>query len=85
MFFWNKIEIYNGFSKNEFIELQNSLKAANIPYEHKVYKPKKPTQSQTNNSEINNANTHAGHKYALYVHQKDYDQAMHFTSNRNNR
>lgn len=84
MLFWNRIEIYNGFSEKEFIELQNSLKAANIPFEHKIYKIKKAMQSNTNGSAINNPGSHTGVKYALYVHQKDYEQAMHFTSNRNN-
>jgi len=76
--FWNKVEIYCGFSFKEFSELRNSLAAEGIRYDYKMV----------------NLNTRArisslGEKpqfdtqYYLYVHQKDYYNAMHLTSNRN--
>lgn len=85
MLFWNRVEIYNGYSLKEFSELRNSLAAANIRYDYKLVDRNKPGDL---------AIVRAGYgslgqkqkivtQYYLYVHQKDYYQAMHLTSNRN--
>jgi hypothetical protein len=77
MLFWNKVEIYCGFSFKEFSELRNSLAAAGIRYDYKFVhlgsrvKYDNPGQNQKYETQ-----------YYLYVHQKDYYHAMHLTSNR---
>lgn len=77
MLFWNKVEIYCGFSFKEFTELRNSLAVAGIRYDYKFVH--------------HGSRVKFGHfgedpdfttQYYLYVHQKDYYHAMHLTSNR---
>lgn len=78
MLFWNKIEIYCGFSLKEFSELRNSLAVAGIKYDYKLV--------HLNNNHASfgsfSQNLQYDTQYYLYVHQKDYYHAMHLTSNR---
>ena len=79
MFFWNRIEIYSGFSYQEFIELRNALLDANLRYDYRF------VHHNTKNSfRINQKNDYST-MYYLYVHQKDYEEAMYLTSNRHMR
>lgn len=87
MFLWNRIELYKGTSLKEFTELKNSLAAAGIKYDYKL--------SNHNRSSLNLSDSYSrGHltteprlmmEYTLYVHHKNYDEAMYLTSNRHNR
>ncbi len=36
MMFWNRIEIYNGFSLKEFSELKNALAREGIKYDYRL-------------------------------------------------
>ena len=78
MVFWKKVEIYCGFSFKEFTELRDALKSKGIRYDFKIM--------NCNNS-AKNSNESSGSNdkilYYLYVHSKDYYNAMHITSNRN--
>lgn len=78
MFFWNKVEIYSGSSLKEFTDLRNSLDAAEIKYDYRM-KQYSPISIRNNRHTLGSK---AGIKYYLYIHQKDYDYAMHLTSNR---
>jgi len=78
MFFWNKVEIYNGFSYKEFNELRNSLAVADIRYEYKLIN----LSGRVKFGSLGE-NPNFSTQYYLYVHQKDYYNAMHLTSNRN--
>ena len=78
MFFWNKVEIYSGSSLKEFTDLRNSLDAAEIKYD---YRTKQYSPTHVRNLR-HNLGSKADIQYYLYIHQKDYDYAMHLTSNR---
>lgn len=78
MMFWNKVEIYCGFSLKEFAELKNALADSGIRYEYKIVNIHNNRsifgiQGQKHRYDV---------QYYLYVHQKDYYNAMHLTSNR---
>jgi hypothetical protein len=80
MFFWNRVEIYCGFSLKDFSELRDALAGEGIRYDYKLV-------NQTPNR-VRFGSFGQNQKYDvlyyLYVHQKDYDRAMHLTSNRHN-
>jgi hypothetical protein len=78
MLFWNKVEIYCGFSLKEFSELRNSLASAGIRYDYKII----PNRSMRARFNSLGQNPQYDNQYYLYVHQKDYYNAMHLTSNR---
>ncbi|MBP1754847.1 MAG: hypothetical protein H6Q59_1245 [Firmicutes bacterium] len=87
MFLWNRIEIYRGTSLKEFSELKNSLAVAGIRYDYKLSDHHRPNLNLTDSF-------HRGHltseprltmEYSLYVHRKNYEDAMFLTSNRHNR
>lgn len=78
MFFWNKIEIYSGSSLKEFTDLRNSLDAADIRYDYRT----KHYSSVNVRNKRHTLYSKGDVKYYLYIHQKDYDYAMHLTSNR---
>jgi hypothetical protein len=84
MFFWNRVEIYNGYSLKDFSELRNSLADAGIRYDYKlVYRNRQRDRNIINVSIGNKAKINEIYtQYYLYVHQKDYYEAMHLTSNR---
>jgi hypothetical protein len=78
MFFWNRVELYNGFSLKEFSDLRDSLIAKGIGYEYKL------NNRNRNRAKISSfgENPEFQTQYYLYVHHKDYEQAMFLTSNR---
>lgn len=78
MMFWNKVEIYCGFSLKEFSELKNALADTGIRYEYKI------VNLNQNRGKIGTLGQNLKYdtQYYLYVHQKDYYNAMHLTSNR---
>lgn len=74
MFFWNRVEIYCGYSYEEFIELRNALMDAHLRYDYRF----------VNHYRKNGFGNNPKHStmYYLYVHNKNYEQAMYLTSNR---
>ncbi len=81
MFFWNRVEIYSGPSLKEFSDLRSSLAEARIKYDYRMKQhPAINTQHR-----LLPRNPSSDTKYYLYIHQKDYDHAMHLTSNRRSR
>lgn len=77
MFFWNRVEIYCGYSYQEFIELRNALMDAHLRYDYRFVNHNKKNRF--------GGNQKYSTMYYLYVHKKDYEQAMYLTSNRNQR
>ncbi len=71
MWFWNRIEVYNGYSIKEFNELRDVLLARGITHSYRLVKrsSKGRTGFLGQNPELNT-------RYYLYVHKKDYDNAM---------
>ncbi len=78
MIFWNKVEIYCGFSLKEFSELRNALAVAGIRYDYKI------VNLNNNRARYGSLGLNQDYttQYYLYVHQKDYHHAIHLTSNR---
>ena len=79
MLFWNRVEIYSGFSLKEFSELRNSLAVAGIKYDYRLINLNKSRGRIGSFGQNQQFDT----QYYLYVHQRDYEHAMHLTSNRN--
>lgn len=79
MFFWNRIEIYNGYSLKDFSELRDSLAAAGLRYDYR-YVDRNRSHRARFGSLFQDSRFSV--QYYLYVHQKDYDRAMYLTSNR---
>ena len=80
MLFFHRVEIYNGFSLKEFSELRNSLAVAGIRYDFRIVDRNKSTNKRTFGTM--GMDSEFTIQYYLYVHHKDYDQAMFLTSNR---
>lgn len=80
MLFWKRVEIYCGFSLKEFSELRDALVAKGISYDYKITNLNNTTRNQIIGL---TPNPNKDKIYYLYVHHKDYDHAMHITSNRN--
>ncbi|HHV13094.1 MAG TPA: hypothetical protein GXX75_22745 [Clostridiales bacterium] len=81
MFFWNRVEIYSGPSLEEFSDLRSSLAGAKIKYD---YRMKQPAAINTRHKLLPR-DPSPDTRYYLYIHQKDYEHAMHLTSNRQSR
>jgi len=77
MFFWNRVEIYHGFSLKEFTDLKNSLAVAGVHYDYKYFHPNNHSKPVSFFQDTKNIV-----QYYLYVHHKDYEHAMFLTSNR---
>lgn len=80
MWFWNRVELYCGFSMKEFSELRNALAAENIKYEYRMVNYNTKSRGRIRQPWLN---SDYETQYYLYVHQKDYEKAMYLTSNRN--
>ncbi|MDD3174548.1 MAG: hypothetical protein PHF63_12970 [Herbinix sp.] len=80
MLFWNRVEIYCGYSLKDFSELRNVLAYHNIKYDYKLV-----NNNKMNRIRHGNLTAFTNHEtlYYLYVNHKDYDHAMFITSNRN--
>lgn len=78
MFFWNRVEIYSGFSLKDFTDLREALVAAGLPYDYKLVN----LNSNRGRTGSLFENPKLSVQYYLYVHHKDYEQAMFLTSNR---
>ena len=78
MLFWNKVEIYCGYSFQEFSDLRNSLLAAGIQYDYKLVNL---NRSRGRYGSFGQSEDH-DIQYYLYIHHKDYEHAIYLTSNR---
>jgi hypothetical protein len=83
MLFWNRVEIYNGFSLKEFSDLRDALVAAGIRYDYKQVDRNNSYGSSRARIGTLGQNPKYTMQYYLYVHRKDYDHVMFLTSNRN--
>ncbi len=72
MWFWNKIEVYCGFSLTEFCELRDILASKGIPYSCRLV--------NMNSRRFGTLGQKPGldTQYYLYIHKKDYDNAIHY-------
>ncbi|MDF2944325.1 MAG: hypothetical protein K0S01_3183 [Herbinix sp.] len=82
MWFWKRVEIYNGFSLKEFSDLRDSLISAGIRYDYKRVDRNSNTSNRVRFGTLGQ-DARFTIQYYLYVHHKDYENAMFLTSNRN--
>lgn len=78
MLFWNKVEIYCGFSLKDFSELRDVLALKGVKNDYRLVN----YNCRRSGHPANRINNDRSIQYYLYVHKKDYDQAMYLTSNR---
>ena len=85
MFFWNRVEIYCGFSLKDFSELRDALASAGIRYDYRLITLNSSGTFSSNRARFATLGQNPKYEtqYYLYVHHKNYDQAMYLTSNRN--
>ncbi len=74
MWFWNRIEVYCGFSLSEFSELRDILAYKGIKYSYRLVNQ----NTSTRRYGVLGLNTRMETQYYLYVHKKDYDNAIHY-------
>jgi len=82
MWFWNRIEIYCGYSMKEFSDLKESLASKGIKYECRYEDISSNSRNYRSNIEFITQDKKNSTKYYLYVHKKDYENVMFLTSNR---
>lgn len=75
MWFWNRIEVYCGFSLAEFSELRDILASKGFKYSYRLVNQNSDTSRRFGAFGLN---TRMETQYYLYVHKKDYDNAMHY-------
>lgn len=72
--FWNRREVYMGFSLQKFSEIKDILLANNIKYDYKVI------NNISGNTRARfgsfGMNSKYEYEYYLYVHKNDYDYAF---------
>ncbi len=74
MWFWNRREVYNGFSLKMQAEVREILKANNIKYDYRIININNSGRSRTGNFGINRDYET---EYYIYVSKKDYEFASH--------
>ncbi|MFA9381191.1 MAG: hypothetical protein ACERKO_09030 [Acetanaerobacterium sp.] len=84
IWFFNRKEVYTGFSMKEFVRVRDVLAANGIRYDHSVVDMSsrgRGTQSPLNASLAGAAFSKMGEQmmkqYYVYVHKNDYEQARH--------
>ena len=80
--FWNRNEVYTGFSMKRFSEVRDILSSNGIKYTYKVV-------NRNNSSGFDSNRAHTGtlgeksqlaYEYYVYVHKDDYDNAYSIIS-----
>lgn len=73
MWFWNRVEIYCGFSMGEFNQYRDILASGKIRYDYRLVNIKSPHRAT---SEAHFPSPRRQTCYYLYVHVNDYENAM---------
>ncbi len=76
--FWNRKEIYMGYSMTDFAEVRNILSAHQIGYTYKIVCPFGGSGRRRTNFGLN---PEFSHMYYIYTHKKDYEYACEITRN----
>jgi hypothetical protein len=77
MWFWNRREIYFGYSLKDFSEMKEKLAAKNIPYDYKV------VDLNTSRGRFGSVslNKDFNTQYYLYVHKKNLEEVLFLLRN----
>ena len=86
MFIWNRKEVYNGFSINEFNRIKNILSAKGIDYNFRTVNKSTSSGFDTTRGRVGSMgeNLKYSYQYYIYVHKNNYDNAI-FVINTNNK
>ncbi len=71
--FWNRKEVYMGYSMAECSEIRSTLAVNHVKYAYKVVNPFANHGRGTRGSFVERSDL--SHMYYVYVHQKDYEWA----------
>ena len=78
IFVWNRKEVYNGFSINEFNRIKDILSAKGLQYDFRTIN--KTTSSGFDNTRGRigsmGENTKYSYQYYIYVHKNNYENAV---------
>lgn len=73
--FWNRKEVYMGYSLNKFNEVREILTANKIKYAHKLVNNNKSFSSTRARMGSFGEKQEYSITYYVYVHKEDYDKA----------
>lgn len=75
--FWNRKEIYMGYSMSIFNDIRDILDQNDIKYKYKVFNnTSSMTRGSNRNVRVNiGKDGEQNYMYYIYVHNKDYDHA----------
>ena len=79
MWFWNRKEVYHGFSLKTQTEVREILKANHIKYDYRVINLNYKGRVRIGDFGINRD---FSLEYYIYVSKKDYEYASHLLGNR---
>ncbi len=80
MWFWNRIEVYCGYSLTEFSELRDILASKGLNYSYRLVNRSSSASFASNRARSGTfgQNPALDTQYYLYVHKKDYENAMFY-------
>lgn len=83
IFLWNRKEIYNGFSLNKFNRIKELLISKGVNYDLKIVSRTTSSVFDKSRSRIGSLgeNNKYSNEYYIYVHKKDYDEAVYIINN----
>ncbi len=78
MWFWNRREVYHGFSLKMQADVRDILKANHIKYDYRIINLNNKGRVRSGNFGINRD---FSLEYYIYVSKKDYEYASHLLGN----
>ncbi len=81
MWFWNRREVYHGFSLKAQAETSEFLKANHIKYDYRVINLNSNNRGRTGSYGLNKDYEK---EYYIYVHKKDYEYVTHLLREQSN-
>lgn len=75
--FWNRREVYIGFSMKKFSEVRDILSDNNIKYDYKIVNHMTSTAFDSSRTRYGSSgmNSEFQNEYYIYVHKNDYEFA----------
>jgi len=85
MWFWNRKEIYHGFSMKEFGDIRDKLSLGKFKYDYKVVDMNSSGVFSSNRARYGSfgLNNNFVKEYYLYVHKNSYDNAIYLIHHNN--
>lgn len=79
---WNRKEIYNGSSINEFNRIRNLLSQNEIKYDIKTVNNRTSSGFDSTRGRVGSMgeNLDLSYEYYIYVHKNTYDEALYIIS-----